>query len=263
MTTEGFTIMAMARNREIVFVAIVGPEREVIMMKRNAICLGLSVILLSLLFTGCGPKIYNDGTYKGISVADDKGFATAEVTVKGDKITQVKLAEFSGLAAEKDFSTYEWKPAVEANQKLPERFIGKVDADVEIYTGATSSSKKYISAVSSALEKAKKKPDITTAYFDGTFMGKSAADAQGYGLALVTIEKDKITKVKLMEVTESNELKDFATYSYTPVIQAKEKLEKAFVEKNSPQVDAFTGATISSQKWIEAVANALAAARVR
>ncbi len=233
MTTEGFTIMAMARNREIVFVAIVGPEREVIMMKRNAICLGLSVILLSLLFTGCGPKIYNDGTYKGISVADDKGFATAEVTVKGDKITQVSLLSFLDWQLKRTFLHTNGNRPLKLNQKLPERFIGKVDADVEVYTGATSSSKKYISAVSSALEKAKKKPDITTAYFDGTFMGKSAADAQGYGLALVTIEKDKITKVKLMEVTESNELKDFATYSYTPVIQAKEKLEKAFAEKTA------------------------------
>ncbi len=243
--------------------AVVGPEMEAIIMKRNAVCLGLSVILASLVFTGCGPKIYNDGTYKGISVADDKGFAVAEVTVKGDKITEVRLTEFTGLAVERDFAAYEWKPAVEANQKLPERFVSKQDANVEAYTGATLSSEKYMSAVSFALEKAKKKPDIAAAYFDGTFLGKSAAGAQGYGLALVTIEKDKITKVKLMEVTESNELRDFATDSYTPVLQAKEKLEKAFIEKNSPQVDVFTGATISSQRWIEAVANAVAASRVR
>jgi uncharacterized protein with FMN-binding domain len=232
-------------------------------MKRIGSYLVLPAIILTLLITGCGPRIYNDGTYKGISVADDRGFATAEVTVKGDKITEVKLVEFTGLAVEKDFSTYEWKASGEANQELPKRFVGKQDANVEVYSGATLSSKKYISAVSFALEKAKKKPDITTEYFDGAFMGKSAADEHGYGLSLVTIEKDKITGVRLMEVTEENQLRDYATYPHTPVIQAKEKLEKAFVEKNSPQVDAFTGATASSQKWIEAVANALSAARLK
>ncbi len=213
--------------------------------------------------TGCGPKIYNDGTYTGVSTSDDKGFAVAEVTVKGDKIEEVKLTEFDALALERDMSSYEWEPARLANRELPARFIGRQDAKIEAYTGATASSNKYICAVSFALEKAKKTPDIATEYFDGTFMGRSAADEMGYGIALVTIEKDQITGVRLLEVTAETSFRDFATYSYTPVLQAKEKLEKAIVEKNSPQVDTFSGATISSQKWIEAASNALKAARLK
>jgi uncharacterized protein with FMN-binding domain len=40
-------------------------------------------------------------------------------------------------------------------------------------------------------------------------------------------------------------------------------LERAFVEENSPEVDTFSGATNSSQKWIQAVSNALQAARIK
>lgn len=238
-------------------------KREVIKTKRKVICLLMASFTLVLSITGCGPKIYNDGTYKGVSPSDDKGFAVAEVTVENDKITSVKLAEFTNMAMERDLASYEWEAAKLANQELPNRIIESQDANVDAYTGATVSSNKYILAVTFALEKAKKNPDIATEYFDGTFLGRSTADDKGYGVALVTIEKDKITGVRLLEVTEENQFRDFATYSYTPVIQAKEQLEKAFTEKNSPQVDTFSEATQSSQKWIEAVSNAMKAARFR
>ena len=72
-----------------------------------------------------------------------------------------------------------------------------------------------------------------------------------------------ITKVRLLEFDDKDERRDYPTYSYTPVLQAKEQLERAFVDKNSAEVEGFTGATISSKRWIEAVSDALNAARVR
>ncbi|HHY69458.1 MAG TPA: hypothetical protein GYA09_04645, partial [Firmicutes bacterium] len=50
-------------------------------MKRSAGYLGVLVMLLIFVATGCGPRIYNDGTYKGISTADQDGFAVAEITI--------------------------------------------------------------------------------------------------------------------------------------------------------------------------------------
>ena len=221
--------------------------------KRKVIYLLIAGFALILSATGCGPKIYNDGVYKGISPSDDKGFAVAEVTIENDKITDIKLAEFTSMATERDLDSYEWEAAKLANEELPERIIESQDVNVDVYTGATVSSNKYMNAVSFALEKAKKNPDITTEYFDGTFMGRSTGDEKGYGVALVTIENDQITGVRLLEVTQENQFLDFATYSYTPVIQAKEQLEKALWNKTVHKLIRSV-ATQSSQKWIEALA---------
>ncbi len=237
---------------------------EGIATKRISILISTVLIILSVIGSGCEPKLYNDGTYTGISTSDDKGFVVAELIVEDDKIKSVDLTEYDVLALKKDMNAYEWEPAKEAFKEFPNWFKGRKDADIDVYTGATMSSQKYIMAVSFALEKARKQPGITTDYFDGTFTGRSVVqDELGYGMALVTVIKDKITDVRLLEVTQDYELRDYATYSYTPVIEAKLHLEKSILENNSPQVDAFSGATVSSQKWIEAVSDALKIAKVR
>lgn len=233
------------------------------MANRRLIGLLVSGLVLVMSLTGCGPKVFNNGTFMGISTADDNGYAIAEVTVKDDKIADVKITEFNSLAAEKDMETYQWEPAKQAYKELPGRFIGRQDANIDTLSGATASSNKYVSAVAHALEKARKNPQVTTQHFDGTFMGPSESDDKGYGIAFVTIEGDQIKAVRLLEVDEENKLKDYATYQYTVVLEAKEQLERAFVEENSPEVDTFSGATNSSQKWIQAVSNALQAARIK
>jgi len=211
--------------------------------------LGFAVALISILVSGCGPKIYNDGTYKAASQGDKHGYAVAEVTVKRDKITAVKITEYTEKGDVKDHHVYSYPEAKKANE--------------DMHTGETNWPEKYIEAVSFALEKAKKSPTIKTTYFDGTFFGRSKADESGYGVAWVTIKNDKITAVEVDDVTEKGEFKDWKTYTYTRALEAKTEMEKRFVAKNGPDVDTFTGATGSSTKWIEAVQNALQNARVK
>ncbi len=235
-------------------------------MKRSwlsGIGLGL-VALTGFALSGCGPKIYNDGTYKGISQANKQSYAVAEVTVQKDKITAVKLSEITELGVEKDYATYLYAKAKEANTEMAKRLVGKQNTQgIDTYAGATSSSKKYIEAASFALEKARKTPTVKSTYFDGTFYGRSKAGKMGYGIAWVTIKGDKITAVELNDVTEKNDLKDWPTYLYPKALEAKGALEKAFAAKNSAVVDAVAGATDSSTNWMEAVANALANAKVK
>lgn len=210
-----------------------------------------------------GAKTYHDGTYTAVSDADDHGYAVASVTIKNDKMTEVKLTEIMEKGVEKDYAAYPYPASKEARDALQKAFVEKNSVEVDNYTKATHSSEKYKQAVGRALEKAKINPSVTSTYFDGTFQGKSKADEHGYGIALVTVKGDKITNVVLKEITEKNEFKDYSTYPYKPAIEAQKELPAKYVESGGRPVDAFTGATQSTAKWNEAVADALALAKVK
>ena len=208
-------------------------------------------------------KTYNDGTYTAASDADDHGYALATVTITDDKITAVQLKEVTEKAVDKDFNTYPYAPSKEANAEMAKRFVEKNSVDVDDYTKATHSSQKYKQAVRRALEKAKVTPAVITTYFDGTFMGRSKAGEHGYAIALVTIKGDRVTDVKLNEVTEKNEFKDYTKYPYKKSVEAHDQLPAKFVESNGRPVDTFTGATQSTEAFNEAVAGAMEQAKVK
>lgn len=223
------------------------------------------VMLVSTLSAGCRPKVYNDGTYVGISQAQTRfGHAVAEVTVQNDKISAVTLKEITELGVDKDYDTYPYPQARVANTEMAKRFIGRQDAaGVDAVSGATNSSGMYKEAVAHALEKARKTPVVETTYFTGTYFGRSASDDEGYGIAFVSIEDDKIVSVKLDDVMPDGTLKDWPAYTYTKALEAKAEMEKRFVQQNSGAVDTYSGATLSSAKWVQAVAEALKNAKVR
>ncbi|HHY35367.1 MAG TPA: FMN-binding protein [Firmicutes bacterium] len=234
-------------------------------MKRLTATLSLLVLLMMLL-SGCKPRVYNDGTYKGISTADIHGYAIAEVTIKKDTIIAVKLSEITEKGEVKDYAAYPYPEAKAANETMSKRFVEKNSADVDTVAKVTNSSQKYIEAVRFALEKARKQPTVATKYFNGTFMGASQKDERGRGVAWVTIENDKIVKVELEDVTPEGKFKfkDVGeAYTYPTVMEARDVMQQRFVEANGPNVDAFSGATESSRKWIDAVSNALANAQIR
>lgn len=86
-------------------------------------------------------------------------------------------------------------------------------------------------------------------YNDGTYVG----EAEGMDLLKVevTVEEGKIANV---EITEHNESEGYSD----PAI---EQIPGAIVEKNSTDVDAVSGATITSNAIKEAVDNALEGAK--
>jgi len=200
-------------------------------------------------------------TFIGYSDASDHGYAMAVVTIEDNRISEVILKEFTELSVEKDFSTYEYPPSVEANTLLPQRFIEVQGTEVDLIAGATASSNRYKQAVERALISAKKE-ESERQYFDGVFQGRSKADNHGYGIALVEIKDDRIVRVELKEVDASGELKDFNTYPHEPSREAHRELPERFVQKNSPDIDNFTGATHSTDKYKEAVQNALIKAMI-
>ncbi|MGJ8454284.1 FMN-binding protein [Pseudothermotoga sp. U03pept] len=223
-------------------------------------------------------KTYRAGTFQAVSQGDKYGYVQVFVTLKDEKITNVTIKEFDGLGVEKLYNVYGLRfPLLEEMHKeMAKRFVEKNTWNVDTFTGATSSSKKAIEAVKFALEKARN-DKADTEYFNGTFMGVSDQGGFGYGLAWVTIENDKIIKVELNEATP--QLKDGkpvydeanrqiftlkpSEYPYPPYHQAREEIAKRVVEKQSLQVDAYTGATVSSKQWLQAIQRALDSAKTR
>ncbi len=199
-----------------------------------------------------GAEQLEDGTYTAVSEADERGYAEAEVTIADGEITEVSLKEYDDLGEQKD-EDYGYDVWHEAMEELPERFVEANSADIDVYTDATSTSEKSMDAVDKALQRAEGYTDT----FDGTFMGASEVGEQGYvGIALVTLQNGEITEVDLGEADEEGEFKD-EDYDYEPWVEAAEEMPERFVEADSPEVDVYTDATSSSEKWKEAVERAI------
>lgn len=213
-----------------------------------------------LLVAGALPALaaeYKDGVYVAVSDATNHGYLMAVVMIQGGKIAQVRLTEMNGFGDPKP-ATYPWEPYHEAMKVLPGMFVEANSWEIDAIAQATGTSTSAMTAVRRALEKAS--GTGTGKYFDGTFFGRSPADDHGYGTALVTIENDRIVAVELAEVMPDGTWKDFATYPWEPTMQAKAELEAKIVETQSFTLDAVSGATHSSEKWMKAVENALKSA---
>ncbi len=177
----------------------------------------------------------------------------AKVTVENGDISSVNLTEIDETGSVKG-EEYPHDAFHEAMDKLPGRFVEADSHEVEAVTGATGTSDKAMQAVKRALEK-KENPD---AVFNGTFFGASDSEGESRNVAWVTVEDGEITDVKLEEYkdAEEEELKD-ENYSHDAFHEAKDKLPSRFIEANSHEVEIVTGATVSSERWSEAVKKAL------
>ncbi len=153
---------------------------------------------------------------------------------------------------------------------MPSKFVAKNDWNVDIIAEATNSCNKYKEAVKFALEKAKRKPAVTSTYFNGTFMGKSDED-RGWGVVWVTIQNDAITEVKVTDIVVDEETgvaeeKDWPNYQYQQANEARPTMEqrlKAAGPGGIANVDIVAGVTGSCNKWKQAATRALASAKVK
>ena len=189
---------------------------------------------------------YKPGTYEG-SAQGFGGEIKAKVVIGEGGIESVELTgdgETPGLGAD-------------ALEKLAPAFAEAGSADVDIVAGSTVSSEAAIKAVQAALDQAagggeEKAPETqapkaeAASYVPGTYEGS----AKGFGgdvTAKVVIGESGIESVELTGKDE------------TPGLgaDALEKLEGAFVEAGSADVDGVAGATISSDAAKKAVGAAL------
>lgn len=95
------------------------------------------------------------------------------------------------------------------------------------------------------------------AWIDGTYEAWSDAGPKSIQSAKVFIEDGKIVAVVLREFTDKHVEKDWSTYPWPQAGEAARTLGLQFVKNQAAQADIVTGATHSSEGWIQAVERAL------
>jgi len=90
----------------------------------------------------------------------------------------------------------------------------------------------------------------TGLYKDGIYEGTSASGMHGEVKVAVAVAKGRITEVK---ISSQNETQGIGTI-------AIEKLSSEILEKQSTQVEAVSGASVTSKAFLEAATDALAKA---
>ncbi|WP_238948140.1 FMN-binding protein [Clostridium sp. YIM B02569] len=180
-------------------------------------------------------KKYKDGTYTGVGKGKNPDLKVA-VTIKDNKITNVEIV-----------SNNETK-GKEALNTIPSKIVDTQSTDVDVVSGATMTSKGIMEAVNNALSQAEINVSLTSnnqgKYNDGTYDGIG----QGKGPELkvaVTVKDDKITNV---EIVSNNETKGKEALAVIP---------SEIIEKQSTEVDAVSGATMTSKGIMMAVNDAL------
>jgi len=178
-----------------------------------------------------------DGTYLG--QADSFGGPLElELVVAGGKIASVTVLSHSDTPGISD-------PAM---QEVPGRIVAANSADVDAASGATVSSAAIMKAATQALEKAAagEEAEESSALIDGTYLGQ--ADSFGGPLELeLVVAGGKIASVTVL------------SHSDTPGISdpAMQEVPGRIVAANSADVDAASGATVSSAAIMKAATQAL------
>ncbi|KAB3537686.1 FMN-binding protein [Alkaliphilus pronyensis] len=207
-------------------------------------------------------KLYVDGYYKGVSDASSKSFGVADIIIANDKIVYAHVYGVSSTGVAKG-DNYPWAQYHEATDLYNEKIVATNGEYADIITGATGSSIGYKQAVDRALEKALIEAKNSNTYFDGTFIGISD-EMKGVSVAWVTIENDKIVNVELKDAKANPETGAYEfkgeDYAWPQYHEAVEQLPARFIEANGSDIDVYTGATGSSNKWKQAVERALESA---
>ena len=222
-------------------------------MKKRIISI-LLIFLLAMSFTACGNEpgkgqdvseeipekeeignTYTAGTYTG-SAQGFGGIIVADVTVDENKITDVKLkgeSESAGIGTN-------------AIENLPAKIVESNSADVDAITGATYSSNGVLEAVKEALSMAKGEVQAAKVLKDGKYI----VDVIGHEGKVTVGTMFLDGSIKSIEVLAHNETKGIGSFAVT-------KIPPKIVESQSINVDAVTGATITSNVIKQAVTQAI------
>lgn len=187
------------------------------------------------------------GGKESIHAGEAEGFGgpvEVIVTVKNGKITDI---EASGAKESLGYDTKAFPELIKRAKKAN-------SADIDVVTGATWTSKGFISALEQALADAgitdTEEPEDKTSpyYISGTYTGQAEGFSDQVPIQLsVTLKNGKITTIDITRHEENNYYADTAFHAL--ISQA--------IERNSSDLDAVTGATWTSKGFMGALREAL------
>ncbi|HHU61984.1 MAG TPA: FMN-binding protein [Natronincola sp.] len=203
--------------------------------QRTRTNISIVLVMALLLVTGVVWSMgkTSDGMKDGTYVGQGEGFnglVIVDLTIDGGKIADLQIRPHEETPFIAD-------PALKT---LKDSILATQSTDVDIVSGATFTSKALIKAVDQALQKA------SASFKDGVH----TATVDGFGGPLkveVTVSGGSITSVVVVEQDE------------TPFIAKRplEEIPMAIVEAQSWDVDAISGATVTSEAIMQAVELAL------
>ena len=189
--------------------------------------LGL-VLVTGVFYTmATSAEALEDGVFQG-SAEGYKSEITVEVTVADGRITQITVVEHDETAAIAD-------PAF---SQLAETVLAAQSIEVEAVSGATYSSDAFLQAIARALG--------IMNLEDGVYQG-TAEGFQSDVTVEVTVADGRISQIVVSDHGETPSIAD----------PAFETLQAAVLQAQSLNVDVVSGATYSSDAFLEAAAKAL------
>ncbi len=196
-----------------------------------------------------------DGEHVGYSDPGPRGYVSARVVVENGEIVEAELREFQGDGSEKSADTYTYEEWAVAAEELPERVLEAQSSDIDGIAGATSTYDKFVQALRRALNE---EPALVQGpYEDGTYSGRSdESDRGGWVEVEVSILLGQIVSISMEEYADG-EPKSPETYDYEEWAVALEELPERALEAQSADVDAVTGATSTSDMFVQALERAL------
>lgn len=180
-------------------------------------------------------NVYEDGTHE-VTVDGHNGPLTVEVVVEAGTISSVVVLEHEETEGLAD-------PALE---EVPAAIVASNSAEVDTVSGVTVTSEAIIAAVNEALG-LDSAPQVQGLNFtDGTYEG--TAEGRNAPVTVeVTVTNGEIADVVVLAHEETEEISD-------PAI---EEVPASIVANNSTDVEAVSGASLTSAAIMEAVDNAL------
>lgn len=267
-------------------------------MKKRMLALVLSLVLVTVVFTGCAKKaspvdeskpVENTGTTdvaKGdlvdgmylvkTEVSDHGNYSMATLEVKDGQVASLNYNEYLVASGEaKNDSNYPYADGIAVIADLNAQFNEKKDlnaVDFDAVTGATHTKGTFKEVATSLLDKASKGEVYTPVYKDGTYEAKATEASHGWlaqvkvrvqdgqivGVDYVEVAVDEAEGVKVGDVKSTENYKYEAPFVVVPAVQ------KLIIDNNGTEnldLDSITGATNTRNGMIELVNEALSTAK--
>ncbi|OQD54290.1 FMN-binding protein [Streptomyces phaeoluteigriseus] len=195
---------------------------------------------------GAGAAV--SGAITGDASQTQYGAVQVRVTVSNGKITKAETVQ-APKGGQSDQITADAVP------KLNQAALTAQSADIDAVSGATFTSEGYKKSLQSAIDKMKASAGASqgaagAAPVSGTFDGDAAQTQYGAVQVRITVSNNQITKAETVQAPKGGQ-SDQITADAVP------KLNQAVVTKQSPDIDAVSGATYTSTGYKQSLQSAI------